>query len=565
LLLLAGGCRDLQVTNPNEPDRERALSTFEDFESLISGAFLSYWAATHRKYPSAQFSGAADAHSTAWGCGWGNVAGAEPRQPFDNDPSYIHSRITEQPWELSYAALGAVRDGLRAISEGGLRIVEGEEDVAARAVAFGKLVQALALSTLAVTFDQAFVVDESTDLGKLGDPLSTGPGGTVGAVVGLVPYPEVWAAAEVKFAEAIAVAQGSSFTIPRAWVGENAPWSEADFVSFARAFRARFRAQVPRTPAERQAVDWEAVLSDLAQPLPFPFGSYYDGTTGWWDRKKLHTASIPGWVRIDNRTVGPADVSGAWENWLAQPPDLKYPFEILTPDARVTQPMEPRTDGLYFTFLGHSPFPASRGVYHWGHYIDHRYRHLIDAGYVGFYEDLTDKELDFLRAEALYRTDDLAGAMAIVNRYRANGQLPPFTTRQNPDGPDRCVPQMPDGSCGDLWEALKYEKRIECFHTSFGMEFFDDRGWGDLVENTYVQLPVPGSELVLLLMEIYSFGGSGDATASPGDGVTPAFLDDFSPSALEAKEQALRLFYSRTDALLELGPPPACEPGPWPR
>ncbi|MCK5651125.1 MAG: hypothetical protein KAJ42_07105, partial [Gemmatimonadetes bacterium] len=471
VILLAPACRDLYVTNPNEPDLERALATSSDVEALIRGSFYSYWLVTHSYKPDAQFSAAADAHSSAWG-GWGNDAGREPRQAFNNDPSYSYHGTVESPWERSYAALTAVRDGLKAIEEGGVTISEDGQDVTGRAVAFGHLVQALSLSSLAVIFDQAFVVHEDTDLeeGVLPEPQT--PEDTLGQRLRLVPYEEVWAAAEAKYAEAIATAQGTSFTIPKQWVGNGASWTDADFVAFTKAFRARFRIQVPRTPAEREAIDWGAVLADLSGGLPFTFGSYYDGTSaGWWDGRKVYTAGKPGWVRMDNRTLGPADVSGEWEHWLTQPPHDKYPFEILTPDSRITQPMQPRTDGKYFTYLGHSPFPPSRGVYHFGHYIDHRYNHLWEAGYVGFWEDFTDKEVDFIRAEAMYRTGDKVGAMVIVNEYRANGDLPPFTTEQNPDGPNMCVPQMPDGSCGDLWEALKYEKRIECFHTSFGMEF----------------------------------------------------------------------------------------------
>lgn len=551
-LILAIGCRDMQVTNPNDPDRERALATGQDVQALISGSFQSYWYATHRRYPSAQLSAAADAHSSSWG-GWGMDAGKEPRVAFNNDPSYHRSATNRHPWNNSYTALAGARDGLGAILQEGVTIREHGQDVTQRSVAFGKLVQALALSTLAATFDRAFVVDESTDFDKLGNPLAFDPEGGVEDVVGLVPYQEVWEAAEEKFAEAIAAAQGASFTIPSSWVGDHLPWTEQDFLIFARAFRARFRTQIPRSPSERDAVDWEAVLSDLSQDLPFPFGGQYDGESAWWDRKKLHSASVTGWARLDNRTVGPADVSGAWENWLSQPLDLRYPFDVLTPDSRITEPMKPMTNGKYVTFMGNSPFPASRGIYHFCNYIDHRYAHLPAAGYLGFYEDFTEKEVDFLRAEALYRTGDRAGAMAIVNRHRANGDLPPFTTEQNPSGPEACVPQMPDGSCGNLWEALKYEKRIECFHASFGMEYFDDRGWGDLVEDTYVHLPIPGEELLLLMMEIYTFGGPGDGTASIGGGVTPAFLNDFGAAALKAKRQGLERFRTRTEDQIDPG------------
>ena len=128
--------------------------------------------------------------------------------------------------------------------------------------------------------------------------------------------------------------------------------------------------------------------------------------------------------------------------------------------------------------------------------------------------------------------------MAIVNRYRAKGELPPFTSASGPaPGGDRCVPQNADGTCGDLFEAMQYEKRLEVFMYGMGTEYFDDRGWGDLVQHTMSQFPIPGSELLLLLLDIYTFGGPGDANAAP-DRFAVDFLNDVSPTAIRAKRTA---------------------------
>jgi hypothetical protein len=49
-----------------------------------------------------------------------------------------------------------------------------------------------------------------------------------------------------------------------------------------------------------------------------------------------------------------------------------------------------------------------------------------------------------------------------------------------------------------------------------GIASFDDRGWGDLIPGTITMYPVPGEELLILLEEIYTFGGSpGDAGSAP--------------------------------------------------
>ncbi len=535
-VLSTTSCKDLQLTNPNAPDRERALTEGGDVEALIRGAFVNWWSVSHHSYPAAPFSSAADAASVGWGNFGMQEFGREPREPFDNSPDYYRRYVAEWPWDASYAALTAVREGLRAV-ENGVRITDGPQDHTTRAVALGQLVQALSLSNLAVIFDKAFVVDETTNLDSLQ----------------AVPYPEVWETALEKYEAAISTARSSAFTIPAAWVGGKASWSRDDFIGLARAFRARYRTQVPRSPAERAAVDWNAVLEDLAGGLPREFIVHYGGEDSpWWCRVKLHAGTHHMWARIDYRTVGPADVSGAWETWINAPPKEKLPFDIVTPDSRITAPGDPEGAGTYVMHVGPSPWPDRYGVYHNSRYMDYRWLHLIigEPRYVGDYPDFVDKEVDFLRAEAWYRLGRVDEAMDIVNRYRTNGDLPPFSGLENPDPPERCVPQMPDGSCGDLWEAFKYEKRIELYHHSFGTEFFDDRGWGDLVQGTLLHLPIPGRELRILMEEIYTFGGS-EGGAAPGGGVTPDFMTDISPEGLHRKALAFQRYLEASRESIE--------------
>jgi len=539
MLFVVQACRDMQVTNPNEPDRERALTQGSDVEILIRGSFMDWWYVSHYTYPAAPFSSGADAASWGWGSfGMGDF-GREPRGPYDNSPEYHYSWVNRSPWRDSYRALASVRDGFLAIQDG-VRITDGEEDVTGRALAFGQLAQALSLSNLAVIFDQAFVVDETTDLDSLE----------------LVPYGEVWAAALDKYAAAISTAQAHDFTIPAPWVGNKSPWTRDDFIGLARAFRARYRTQVPRTVSERAAVDWNAVLADLSEGLPLEFIGYYDSDNheagGWWCRNKGLAGTV--WAVTDYRTVGPADVSGAWEAWINAPPEEKLPFDIVTPDSRITAPGDPKADGKYYTYDRGAPASARRGTYHWSNYMDTRWIHLYRGTpkYTGDYPDFVDKEVEFLRGEAWYRLGLIEQTREILNKYRANGDLPPFTGFENPDGPESCVPQMPDGTCGDFWEAFKYEKRIELYHYSFGTEYFDDRGWGDLVEGTPIHLPIPGEELLLMFEEIYTFGGSAGGGA-PGGSSTPELMNDISPDAIHWKALAIQRHREATAESIEPG------------
>ncbi len=526
-------CADLEVVNQNDPDRERALAAADDVQSLISGAYQNWWAVSHHSYPGSALSVGADAHSSSWGNWAMRDTGWEPRKAYNNDPSYSYNNLTETPWVLSYRALAAVRDGFLAI-DGGLRIQEeGGPDNTDRALAFGKLIQAMSFANLALLFDRAFIIDE-----------------TVEDVAGveLVDYNAIWAAAEAKFGEVIQLAGTGAFTIPSEWVGYNGTWDGAYMAEIARAYRARYRSQVARTAAERDAVDWNAVLQDASPGISRTYaGNYVAGGNWAWARSKLHTATWSGWARMDYRTIGPADASGQWERWINAPPEGKTPFDIDTDDRRITDGT-PNTNGLYIRYLGNSPFPADRGIYHYSNYIDRRWDHLrVPVSFIGQYPDMTAKELEFLAAEASYRLGDPGPMMTTVNKYRTeNGELPPFASASGPaPGGDRCVPQMPNGSCGDLWEAFKYEKRIELFHYGMGTEYFDDRGWGDLVVDTWEQLPIPGSELELLLLEVYSFGGPGGSSSAPY-AVTKELLNDQSPDAIKAKLEVLEALRART-------------------
>ena len=80
-----------------------------------------------------------------------------------------------------------------------------------------------------------------------------------------------------------------------------------------------------------------------------------------------------------------------------------------------------------------------------------------------------------------------------------------------------CVPKLPDGSCGDLWEMFKWEKRLE---TEFAGPlrigwYFDGRGWGDLMEGTILQFPVPYKEMQILQQPVYDYGGVGGKFGAP--------------------------------------------------
>jgi hypothetical protein len=76
-----------------------------------------------------------------------------------------------------------------------------------------------------------------------------------------------------------------------------------------------------------------------------------------------------------------------------------------------------------------------------------------------------------------------------------------------------CVPRKTTGACGGLWDALRYEKRIEGAGVDGQVAFWDARGWNTLAQNSFIQFPIPGRELEIQRQSIYTYGGGGAGSA----------------------------------------------------
>jgi len=517
--LTSSACVDLEVTNLNAPDRERALSTPGDVEALITGAYRTWWFSQHGWAPGPALSVGADQHTSSWGNFFMKDFGSEPRASIPNSASYGYAYVVESPYFNAYAALAAVRDGILAINDG-LEIGDDGEDTQ-RAMAMAKFIQGISMGTVALLYDQGAILTEDTDV----------------EAVSFVPASELMAAAIASLTAAIALANANSFNTTDGWMSGSR--SNTELAQIMHSYIARFTAAMARTPAERSAVDWASVKSPIALGVTSDFTVYAEDVN-WWDILKTYTV-YGGWGRADIRSVGPSDQSGGFQAWMATPVAQRTEFLIDTDDRRVTDGASDG-DGKYFGYFGASPFRVNRGTYHFSMYGTVRYDEYA-YDWIGDMVEISVAEMDFLKAEALFEGGDKAGAVDIINKYRVpNGELPAVTLAGVSGA--RCTPRTASGACANLWETLKYEKRMEVWLTWPGDAFFDDRGWGDLVSGTAIQFPVPASELETLLLDIYTFGGSGEGTA-PAEFLRPDFSPDMISKKLRAMD-AIQASHSRT-------------------
>ena len=136
----------------------------------------------------------------------------------------------------------------------------------ARARAFARFVQGVAFGNLALAYDSASIVSE-TDVYPYVVPFSS--------------YTDVVNAAYTELDSAITIARDNSgsFPLPSAWINGNA-LDTTGFFRLIRSYKARFRAGVARTPAERGAADWNAIIADATAGITADFNVAMNPSAG---------------------------------------------------------------------------------------------------------------------------------------------------------------------------------------------------------------------------------------------------------------------------------------------
>jgi hypothetical protein len=327
-------------------------------------------------------------------------------------------------------------------------------------------------------------------------------------------------------------------------------------VKLIRSYRARLRANVARTPAERAAVNWALVIADAQAGITADHQVTTSNNTtsgtgvvnSWraqWDGAGL-------WHQMPPFIIGMADVSGNYQTWLSTPLTSRGAgnngFFMVTPDTRFPQGANRAAQQADFTIntcqaagsvckryfvnrpAGSDQF-AGAG-WGWSNYDFQRFHPWRVAGDAGTGQQgntiyFAKTELDMLQAEGLIRTGNFAAAAALINVTRQKNGLPAITafdgTSPVPGGTS-CVPQVPIGptfttaACGNMMEAMKWEKRIESMFTAVGGWYLDSRGWGDLAQGTPLYWATPNEDLLArgkASSSLYGVGiGVGDAPNS---------------------------------------------------
>jgi hypothetical protein len=507
------GCQDLDVVDENLPDTERALREPAEVETVIRSAFPT-WRGTLNNADMGVYLMIMSSEIASTNIVRQIQPSFEPRQGLKNDPVADEVWIPRGPWDSFNSALANTVDGLHRIIDDGLVIETIDPgatvvtDNTARARIFGKFVEGLALGYLGMVFDQNAPLTYRDHLPEGYDEV------VAWEVSHLKPYNEVTAVAVSLLEEAIADIDASpAFSTPVEWMTQ--VYTSAQIRAIANSYIARFLVYNTRTPAERAAVNWQKVLTHTAQGITTDFTTTLGTAPGAGTSNHLgRVQSNTNGYHAHYSWIGPSDVSGSYQAWLAAPLESRNRFNITTPDRRITGPT-PTSNGAYFRYRSTDPgFTTTRGTYNYSAYQWYRRN---GASNTGTWTLMSVDENRLLRAEALLRTNQLQAAADLINVSRTRTvristtdyQGLPAVTTQGVPASATCVPRNESGACGSLLEALIYEREIESGGWDPLRTWADRRGLGTLLKGTILHLPIPARYLVSMGLPLYSFGGVG--------------------------------------------------------
>jgi hypothetical protein len=570
--LATSGCHSLDINNPNEPDKNRALADPSAIEAVASGTFRTWFIAWTPLRSTGTMSMQARTFSSSWNNGNNNFYSGIDISPTDettlpslwtrntrswqNDPAAAGRTSVEAVWSGGldesaisrggfYTSLSAANDALFAIRKNNVIITDAATTKRAETVAV--LMQGASLAALSMNFDQGYIVDENTDLAGLD----------------YSNRKEMRDAAIAKLTEAATLAGANTFTTDPAWTN-GVGYTNLQIQKIANTLAAMTVAYYARDDAEAtSSVNWTQVATltaaGMSSGTPVDLTFVGDGCSAWCHETLVWMNSLDTgrmWTRVAH---------------LLDPATQKDPYPLATGNPQPNSADKRLGDGSWATsgqVAGFNNVPKTanagtdfafsksgaifrpdRGFYHQSNIGHVRYdltgKNDPTGIYFGFgpVPAINATVNDLLRAEAAIRIGGAANlllASQLIDKTRVGrGGLSSSASAIGAVGAPSDGPCMSnnlkakDGTACSLWSMLLYENEIELL----GMgpaPYFNQRHLPNVLSTTwdpvapkarFVQgllpgtpreMPVPAKELGVKGQALYTFGGS-----SPDKSTTP--------------------------------------------
>jgi hypothetical protein len=286
-LLAVWGCQSLDVTNPNLPDKKRALGDPASVEALGAGAIQTWFNA----YTDLRGAGVTNVYARTYSSSWNNgnlnyhqgiyLADASRMNPADttidplswtrngapyaNDPAAAARTTIEAMWGGGldesatqrpgmYASLSSANLVLNAIRNNGL-LINNDGDTQ-RAEGLAALMQGASLMVLALQYDKAYILDENTDPATI--QYSTRDIVRDSAVSKLI-----------QAAGLFTTNAATMSSLKSEWTNGGESFSPDEMAKIAYTMAAMTIAWYPRDSTEAAAADWATVKTYASQGITF--------------------------------------------------------------------------------------------------------------------------------------------------------------------------------------------------------------------------------------------------------------------------------------------------------
>lgn len=512
---LCTGC-NLQVANPNAPDRELLFTNPAAIQTALTGAFWAWINTRQAGEPALTLATMADSYSGGWNNFSIKFYSSEPRSAWANDPFTAGpTTVVEAVWYGNYAVLSTANDLLRAFRVNGLSLdLKGSTPkLTRRAEMAAVMLQGIALAGIALNYDSGFVASEDTPPEDYG-------------TLPVLSRSQLRDTALARFEAAIPLARASTEPTPLEWTGgsNGIAYSSAQVIQLIRTMQAELLAHFPRNGTENNQADWARVTNYAAQGIssapafdfrfnsdPFHPGPY-NQVNDW--------GNDPGTMRVDTRVAHllAPNQQHPWPSPNGNPRPVSAdrrlgdgswgPVDNYLELTGLAATSNAGTDFAWFG-TGNPGWPQGRGIYHNSNIGRIRYFNLscYEEGCSPIIVPLYNTAFnDLLWAEGLIRSGgDRTLAAGLINNTRVTrGGLSPLTGSE---------------STSQLLAALQYEQDIELMDLGAAV-FYNRRRIDGLQPFTPRQMPIPYRELDRLRRELYTYGGPDGPDLSASDGAT---------------------------------------------
>lgn len=531
-LVSCDGVADLNVENPNAPDRERAVTDPGDVEAILQGSFRSFWQGVYESQalgigtqsyaPGPHLDMMGEATTTTNAVSDFVGYSAKPMGQLQNSSGYSGLGAMKVPWENLNGAMSSANDVIFAIEEDGLDIVVDGSDRTTRTRAAAYLVRGLAHGYVANIFDQGYLQTLDFPQNQNQPEVSD--------------YGAVLDQAISDLQQARSIAEGSSFELAGVLPWAGSPPNAEQVAQIANTMSARFVVQNSRTLDENtgstiggsEQYGWNDVLQWTRNGIEEDI-SLQLSTDPYEDDYAALSTLINWYFRVDHRIINLMD-----SDYPARyPPEKAANGEAIPPaeseDERLCD--SPRTEGTggFGDIVGADREPDNCFYF----YVDN-FDIGFDSGrdassfstywwapqwattignevpYAGGPRPLfLENENRTLQAEAEIRASNGGGVSAarelVNNGSRTNiGGLDPLSTSDQ----------------NEVLKAIYYERAVQLARTVPALAWADLRRRDALFAGTPTHLPLPAGELETVRRDVYSFGGpqnTGNPGTSSGD------------------------------------------------